>query len=833
MLAVVMAGGKGTRLRPLTCNKPKPMVPVAGKPLLDYVLRLLAKGGWDEVALTLCYLPEQVEAYFGDGRRFGVKLHYLVEDQPLGTAGSVKSAASFFDGTVLIGSGDALSDFDFRAALAFHRERRALVTVILTRVESPLEYGVVMTEPAGRIVRFLEKPGWGEVFSDTVNTGFYLVEPEVFDLVPAGRPFDFSRDLFPVLLERGAGLYGYVADGYWSDIGTIEQYRRSHLDFLGGRMRLDPPGREIGPGVWAGQGVEIHPDARIEGPAYLGDYCRIERGAHVGPFTCLGEYGFMGEGSSVKHSVLWRQVYLGPGTEVRGAILGDHTVLRNNVSVYEGAVLGSECLVGAYAVISPQVKLWPAKSVESGSTVRDNMIWSERSLKGLFGAAGVTGVANLEITPEFAVRLGAAFATTIGPGRELTVAGDGFPAARLLKRAVTTGILGAGVGVKDLGTASVPMARYAVGALGLAGGIHLGLSSRDRRQVVIQFLDARGLPVTRQTERAVEQVFLAEDFARVEAARVGELSYAPNLAEMYLDGLKDLVNAQAIAEARLGVVLGPMSGPTVFLLPGLLARLGCPHVRLDVPGQDPGQPQGADSFLASREAIAAKLAEKRGCLAVSTDNAGEELFVLAPGGEVVDQAKLATLISLAELRRHGGTRLPLPVTATEAIADLARDLRGQIVRVKGQRRSLLEEFAAASPATGGLLLPALDALAALARLLELLAVEGRDLGALLGKVPAYARVERFVTCAWETKGRLMRRLIEENQGRSLDLTDGLRVQAEEGWALILPDGEEPCIRVLSEAGTAEEADALNRLYLERVAALGREQEVVASRSLCD
>ena len=237
--------------------------------------------------------------------------------------------------------------------------------------------------------------------------------------------------------------------------------------------------------------------------------------------------------------------------------------------------------------------------------------------------------------------------------------------------------------------------------------------------------------------------------------------------------------------------------------------------------------------MASREAIAAKLAEKRGCLAVSTDNAGEELFVLAPGGEVVDQAKLATLISLAELRRHGGTRLPLPVTATEAIADLARDLRGQIVRVKGQRRSLLEEFAAASPATGGLLLPALDALAALARLLELLAVEGRDLGALLGKVPAYARVERFVTCAWETKGRLMRRLIEENQGRSLDLTDGLRVQAEEGWALILPDGEEPCIRVLSEAGTAEEADALNRLYLERVAALGREQEVVASRSLCD
>ena len=372
MVAVVMAGGKGTRLRPLTCNKPKPMVPLADRPLLDYVLRLLAKGGWDEVALTLCYLPEQVEAYFGDGSQFGVKLHYLVEEQPLGTAGSVKRAANLFDGTVLIGSGDALSDFDLQAALAFHRERQALVTIVLTRVESPLEYGVVITRPDGRIVRFLEKPGWGEVFSDTVNTGFYLVEPEVFDLVPPGRPFDFSRDLFPVLLERGAGIYGYIAAGYWSDIGTIEQYRRSHLDFLAGRMRLSPPGREIGPGIWVGQGVEIHAEARIDGPVYLGDYCRIERGAYVGPHTCLGEYGFLGEGSSVKHSVLWRQVYLGPGTEVRGGIIGDHTVLRNNVSVYEGAVIGSECLVGAHAVIHPRVKFGRARA--SKAVVRSGTI---------------------------------------------------------------------------------------------------------------------------------------------------------------------------------------------------------------------------------------------------------------------------------------------------------------------------------------------------------------------------------------------------------------------------------------------------------------------------
>ena len=210
MKAIVMAGGKGTRLRPLTCKQPKPMVPIAGRPMVEYILALLKQYRFTDIGMTLFYLPELITNYFGDGREFGVNLRYFVEETPLGTAGSVKNAEAFLDETFLVISGDALTDINLAEALVFHRARRALVTIVLTKVTNPLDYGVVITEEDGRIKRFLEKPGWGEVFSDTVNTGIYLIEPEVFRYYEKDQAVDFSKDLFPLLLKAGEPLYGYM-----------------------------------------------------------------------------------------------------------------------------------------------------------------------------------------------------------------------------------------------------------------------------------------------------------------------------------------------------------------------------------------------------------------------------------------------------------------------------------------------------------------------------------------------------------------------------------------------------------------------------------------------
>ncbi|MGZ4408098.1 MAG: sugar phosphate nucleotidyltransferase, partial [Gaiellaceae bacterium] len=275
MKAVVMAGGEGTRLRPLTSNQPKPMVPVVGKPCMEHILELLREHGMGEVIVTVAFLPQAIRSYFGQGETLGMEIGYSVEESPLGTAGSVRLAGKQLDETFLVISGDALCDVDLSALVAFHKEKGAAVTIGLKSVENPLEFGIVVTDEEGRIERFLEKPSWGQVFSDTINTGIYVIEPEVLRHVPTDRPYDFSKELFPLLLEMGRPLYGMVCDGYWQDIGNLDQFRQANFDALDGKVELDITGIRLRGNIWIGEGVEIDDLEDIEGPAFIGNYCRI------------------------------------------------------------------------------------------------------------------------------------------------------------------------------------------------------------------------------------------------------------------------------------------------------------------------------------------------------------------------------------------------------------------------------------------------------------------------------------------------------------------------------------------------------------------------------
>jgi mannose-1-phosphate guanylyltransferase/phosphomannomutase len=247
MKAVVMAGGDGARLRPLTVGRPKPMVPVVNKTVMTHILELLRSHGITEVIVTLRYLASVIQDFFEDGSNLGMKLTYVVEETPLGTAGSVKNAAQWLDDTFLVISGDALTDFDLSEILRAHKAHGAPATITLTHVPNPLEYGVTIIDDKSDVVRFLEKPSWGEVISDTVNTGIYVLEPEVLDLIPENTPYDFSKELFPAMLEAGRIIYGHVAQGYWCDIGNIEEYRRANVDLLYGRVKVaEPIGEHLG-----------------------------------------------------------------------------------------------------------------------------------------------------------------------------------------------------------------------------------------------------------------------------------------------------------------------------------------------------------------------------------------------------------------------------------------------------------------------------------------------------------------------------------------------------------------------------------------------------------
>ncbi len=317
MKSIVMAGGSGSRLRPLTCDLPKPMVPVMNRPLMEYTLELLKLHGINEVAATLQYMPEKIKDTLGDGSRYDVNLKYFVEEEPLGTAGSVKNAASFLDETFIVISGDALTDFNLSQAVEFHRRKGAIATLILTPVNNPLEYGVVITDPDGRITRFVEKPGWGEVFSDTVNTGIYILEPDVLSLFEPGQVFDFSKDLFPLLLDRKDPMFGYVMSGYWCDIGGIDQYCQAHYDVMNSMVNINLNAREVEPGLWLEDGVDIHPRSILQSPVYVGAESHIGarvflRDSVVGSDNCLDEM------ASIKRGITWNKVCMERKSALRG-----------------------------------------------------------------------------------------------------------------------------------------------------------------------------------------------------------------------------------------------------------------------------------------------------------------------------------------------------------------------------------------------------------------------------------------------------------------------------------------------------------------------------------
>src|SRR5919204_2799091 len=410
MKAVVMAGGEGSRLRPLTINRPKPMVAIVNKPCLGHIFDLLKRHRMSEAVVTLQYLANVIQDSFGSGTAVGLPITYSVEESPLGTGGSVRQVLDHLDDTFMVISGDALTDIDLGAVMRFHKEKRAVATLTLYRVPNPLEYGVVITAPDGRVRQFLEKPSWGEVFSDTINTGIYVIEPEALRHFEKGQPFDFSKDLFPQLLSEGAPIYGYIADGYWTDVGNIAEYMRANHDVLQGKVRTEPIGEEIRPGLFVDGDVEIDRTAVIEGRVYIGKGTKI--GQHpriVGP-TTIRSYGVVDAYAAIDRSIVWRNSYIGDHAEVHGAIVGRQCSLKSRVMLEDGSVIGDHSVVGEGARVRAGVKVWPDKQIEAGAVLSSSLIWGAQGRRALFGRFGVTGLVNIDLTAQFAARLGAACA---------------------------------------------------------------------------------------------------------------------------------------------------------------------------------------------------------------------------------------------------------------------------------------------------------------------------------------------------------------------------------------------------------------------------------------
>ncbi len=364
--AMILAAGVGSRLDPLTANLPKPMVPIVNRPAMEHILALLGYHGVREVVANLWYRPESIVEHFGDGRRFGMNLVYSREKELLGTAGGVKKVADFLSDTFLVIAGDALTDIDLSAMLAFHRQRGALATIALRSVSDPRHFGVVVTAPDGRITGFQEKPEPHEALSLLANTGIYLFERGVLDLIPAGEFYDFGKQLFPRLVAEGRPFYGYRMHGYWCDVGTLQQYRLAHQDILQGAVRLYTPGVVL-PGedrpLVLGRGAEVSPQALVQGRVVVGDGARVAPRAKLLGDVVLGPGVVVGEGAVVETSVVWAGAVLEAGSRVSQCVLGQGCRIEPGAAVGEGSVLSDTCVVEAAAEVAAGSILRPGEVV--------------------------------------------------------------------------------------------------------------------------------------------------------------------------------------------------------------------------------------------------------------------------------------------------------------------------------------------------------------------------------------------------------------------------------------------------------------------------------------
>jgi mannose-1-phosphate guanylyltransferase/phosphomannomutase len=819
-----MAGGFGTRLKPLTINRPKPMVPVANRPLMEHIVALLRRHGITDLVSILYFQPDHITSHFGDGSAFGVDMRYVTADADYGTAGAVRNAGDLIldDRTIVI-SGDVLTDFDLTAAIRSHEERVAEATIALTSVENPLAFGIVIAdEESGRIERFLEKPTWGEVFSDTINTGIYILEPEALQRVPARTNVDFSKDLFPQMLREEAGLYGYVASGYWRDIGNIDEYRVAHRDALAGRVSLDFAGRhqeQTGGSMWLESGVRLGGNVTVRGTVVVG------RDAQIGDDVVLenvivGAGSVIGDGAELRDTVLWDRCRVGGRARMGESVCASRVHIGKSALIREKCVISDDAQVGDFAVVGPNVKVWPDKVVEERASLTHSLIWGEAWERSLFTGARVSGIPNFELTPEIAARLAGAYGAALGTGAFVATSRDSDRASRMINRALMTGFMSAGLNVEDLREMPIPVVRHAVHHGREAGGIHVRRSPFDSKVVDILFFDKDGRDLPPGKTQSIERLFAREDFPRAGPEGTGDINFPTRIVEGYHEHFLAEVGPDAIAERRFNLVIDFAYGTTVSVLPGLLGALRAEMVSLNAYAAPGRLSRTEQEFHDSLERLGGIVRSIRADLGLWIDPGGEVIHLVDNEGRKLPAELMQLVFVELALAHLDVRRVAIPVTSPAAVADLIRAHAGDVLWTKTEHHAMMASAEQADMIAGTRgefifphFIPAYDGMFAAARLLQGLAASGAPLSELADRHRTIFLRQERAACPWGRKGAVMRRLMQETEHENRQLVDGVKIwKGEREWAMVIPHSDKPYFVVTVEAPDSDGADALLDRY---------------------
>ena len=767
MKAVILAGGEGSRLRPLTIGRPKPMTPLFGKPVLGHILDLLRRNGVREVAVTLRCLPAAVTDYFGDGSEYGVKMTYFIEEEPLGTAGGVKKCMEFLgEEDFLVISGDAVCDLDLAGLIALHQSHRAAATLALCRRAEPLEYGLVRTDGEGRVLGFVEKPGWGQVDTELVNTGVYVLSRRAMDLVPTGTSYDFGKELFPRMLSRGEPLYGWETAGYWQDMGDCVAYLESLHDALEGKVALD---------LDTGRSKTVPAGVAVKEPCWIGRRVSLAPGCAIGPYAVIGDGSTVETGAVVERSALLG-ASVGEGAEVSGAILCKNALVHRCAVIGPGAVLGEGAVAGAEAIVAPGVKLWPGRRVaEGGKATASQVMTGGGAVPLKFSAGGaLRGIIGEDLTPEALLALG----SLLGEREQVGLGWAGGNGAAMLARAAGCGIAAAG------GTALLCDAPCASAGAWLARYYKLPVSlfiQQDGDRGEVRLFGPDGLALSRAEQRKVEGALLRGEGSRVAAMRVGRSETVAGVRPGYAANAAQAARLTSIPLRPLTVQVEKGEGANDMLAAALTA-LGCTVRR--------GTGRGAPTF--------------------SADWGGFRLTAWDEEERLVSSDRLLVLLTRIEMEQGRGAAA-LPSWAPAAAEQVAESFQGRLLRL-GRDGEEAESLWREQPWLW-------DGIYAACRICARLGLTGETLAYLDRSAPRFATVRGEVPLR-TGRGRVMGRVLDTLSAAPQG--EGVRMKVGSGWVYVTPMSSRSALRIIAEAADMEAAEELCGAYEKKLKELDRE-----------
>ncbi len=833
MKAVVMAGGFGTRIQPLTNSRPKPMLPVMNKPMMEHTMMMLKEVGITEFIVLLYFKPEIIQDYFKDGSAFGIDITYVIPDDDYGTAGAVKLAQAYIgDENFIIISGDLVTDFDFKKLFEFHNAKRSKLSIGLTSVENPLQFGVVIANEDHVIEKFLEKPSWGEVFSDTINTGIYIIEPEILEHIPAGENFDFAKDLFPALMEKNIELMACNLEGYWRDVGNPQSYREVYEDIFNGTVKFDFAGKKkkYPDGVLYSLGKnKIADSVEIIGTVLLGNNVTLKKNVKLSN-TVIGDNVTIGASSKIKNSVFWEDITVKNNFLLDNGVICNHNFIDRNVTASSGLILAENCEVGELTRFDKDVIIWPDKKIEPASVVTNNLILGSKYKNSIFEDGSVYGKSNIELSCEMATKLGESLGAQLAVDSIVVVGRDHDKNSRMVKRAFLGGLLSSGVHILDLKEVPPSVLRYTLAYDNtLSAGVHFKRCLNDTASSEITFFNEEAMKIHSGFAQAVEKTFFTEKFRRVDFNKIGKIHDSEHHMECthYKQAIGDKVDHKIIKHENFKVVVDVMHGTTTDIFPGIVNDMGMEHIILDA-YYDEQKLSNIAILERSSQSNVSKIVQ---CLDYDMGlliypNA-QQIVLVADTGLVL--SKVEALYAVLELlnmdAKDQKKRVFLPVWAPDIryFKNLIIQ-RGKYADFKAEK---LKEYDLIATVDGNFTFTEFsytrDAIYASLKIMELLSTYKVDLSTLVRGMDDFYYKQFKVECPQKLKGKMMRKFLKYAKGKKSSSRVGVKIWEDtHDWVLMIPDQYSEHLNLYIQAADDKRGERLYARYLEKIEQFAKE-----------